>query len=150
MLYLDCENWVDMRFPSEGTNSDLHVFHRSDYGGADFFIASQTLEHLYNPFQALSNIKRHLKPGAYVFASVPTVNLPHSVPHHFFQFEPMGLTMLFLQLDFEITGDWFLGEIEIYDGYVGCEHWPDFQSLLPTTDKKSIYAYCYSVGYLAR
>jgi 2-polyprenyl-3-methyl-5-hydroxy-6-metoxy-1,4-benzoquinol methylase len=45
----------------------------------DFFIFSQTLEHLYNPFEAVKQIYEIVKPGGYVFTSVPTLNIPHMI-----------------------------------------------------------------------
>lgn len=74
----------------------------------DFFVFNQTLEHLYNPLLAVSNIYDAIKPGGYVFTSVPVVTIPHMVPFHFGTFTPMGLCMVFMSVGFEVceTGQW--------------------------------------------
>jgi len=68
----------------------------------DFFLFNQTIEHLYNPLFAIQNIFRSLKPGGYVFTSVPTINIPHLTPFHYGGYNPMGLALLFISAGFEI------------------------------------------------
>ena len=85
---------------------DLHHFKNQDK--CDFFIFNQTIEHLYNPFLAIKNIYDNIKPGGYVFTSVPTLCIPHDTPFHFANWTPMGLAMLFMSAGFKIkeTGQW--------------------------------------------
>lgn len=87
---------------------DLHTISKTFQEVFDFFIFSQTLEHLYNPFLAVKNIYDIMKPGGFVFTSVPTLNIPHMTPIHFNGFTPMGLAMLFKYAGFEIMeiGQW--------------------------------------------
>ena len=94
-----------------------HVF----YNSFDFFLFNQTLEHLYNPFHAVENIYKIVKPGGYVFTSVPTLNIPHMTPVHFNGFTPMGLAMLFLSAGFEIVDETKMSERKSI--CKECEHW---------------------------
>ena len=87
---------------------DLHTVSSHFKNEFDFFLFNQTLEHLYNPFEAVKQIYEIVKPGGYVFTSVPTINIPHDTPIHFNGFTPMGLAMLFKTAGFEIIeiGQW--------------------------------------------
>lgn len=105
-------------------DNDLHVLdlEKKDF---DFVIFNQTLEHLYNPFFAMKNLYDHLKPGGYLYTTVPTINIPHMLPFHFWGITPLGLCMLSKSVGFEICecGQWggysYLGYIFTYG------EWPD-------------------------
>jgi SAM-dependent methyltransferase len=89
-------------------NYDLHRFNlpKKDY---DFICLHQTLEHVYNPYQCLVNIKKHLTPDGYVYINVPACNIPHSDPFHYYTgYTSMGLTALAHQAGFKILeiGQW--------------------------------------------
>lgn len=107
---------------------DLHTFQmeRRDF---DFVLLGQTLEHLYDPMLCLMNFFAHMKPGGYLFASVPTFNIPHSTPVHFQQYFPDGLAILMYRAGFEIieVGQWgnrnYAGMM--VDGY----KWPDVNAM---------------------
>jgi len=108
---------------------DLHTISTKVKEEFDFFLFNQTLEHLYNPFLALKNIYDVVKPGGYVFTSVPTLNIPHMTPIHFNGFTPMGLTMLFKTAGFEPLeiGQW--GNFE-YINMLWTRHtWPGYNDL---------------------
>jgi len=68
--------------------NDLHKFINIEK--CDFFLFSQTIEHLYNPFIAIKNIYDNLNDNGYVFTSVPTNVIPHDTPFHFANWTPMG------------------------------------------------------------
>ena len=90
---------------------------------------SQTIEHLYNPLLAIKKIYEHIKPGGYVFTSVPTINIPHMTPIHFNGIYPMGLVTLFESVGFNVleTGQW--GNHN-YIKYIFKNHdWPDYNQL---------------------
>lgn len=114
--------------PYNGNEYDLHTLNleNKDY---DFFLFSQTLEHLYNPLLAVKNIYEHLAPGGYVFTSVPTINIPHMTPTHFSGIYPMGLATLFMSVGFNLleTGQW--GNHN-YMKFIFKNHtWPDHNQL---------------------
>jgi hypothetical protein len=90
----------------------------------DFFLFNQTIEHLYNPFMAITNIYNSLKVGGYVFTSVPTLNIPHMTPFHFNGYNPMGLATLFKSCGFEIiqNGQW--GNFDYITELFKTHYWP--------------------------
>ena len=108
---------------------DLHKIGYHFKNEFDFFIFNQTLEHLYNPFEAVKSIWSAVKPGGYVFTSVPTINIPHMVPIHFNGFTPMGLAMLFKTAKFEVVeiGQW--GNFEYIQRLFYTHSWPGFNDL---------------------
>ena len=108
---------------------DLHTIGNHFKNEFDFFLFSQTLEHLYNPFEAVKQIYETIKPGGYVFTSVPTLNIPHMMPIHFNGFTPMGLAMLFKTANFEIVeiGQW--GNYDYISKLWNSHMWPGYDSL---------------------
>jgi len=113
---------------------DLHTIFK---GGAnenlketfDFFLFNQTLEHLYNPFLAVKNIYDMVKPGGFVFTSVPTLNIPHLMPFHFNGFTPMGLALLFLSCGFEVIEVGQFGNEDYIKQLWKTHEWPDYTFL---------------------
>ncbi len=108
---------------------DLHTIGNDFTNRFDLFIFNQTLEHLYNPYIAIENIYKTVKPGGYVFTSVPTLNIPHMTPIHFGGFTPMGLATMFVSGGFEIIE---IGQWGCYD-YIrqlwSNHQWPGYVSL---------------------
>lgn len=95
----------------------------------DFFLFSQTLEHLYNPVLAMDRIATHIKSGGYIFTSVPTINVPHMTPIHFQHFQPMGLVMLFVGSGFEILEMGQFGS-SLYTDFLFNKGWPIYKDLM--------------------
>lgn len=95
----------------------------------DFFLFNQTLEHLYNPFMAVQNIYECMKPGGVVFTSVPTINIPHEIPLHYGGFTPMGLSLLFMSVGFEVLeiGQW--GNLDYIHRMWSSHKWPGYTTL---------------------
>jgi SAM-dependent methyltransferase len=108
---------------------DLHTISKHFKNEFDFFIFNQTLEHLYNPFESVKQIYEIVKPGGYVFTSVPTINIPHITPIHFNGFTPMGLAMLFKTANFEVIeiGQW--GNYDYITKLWGTHEWPGYDKL---------------------
>ena len=108
---------------------DLHSLPSHLKNTFDFFLFNQTIEHLYNPFDALKQIYNTLKPGGYVFTSVPTINIPHDSPIHFNGFTPMGLAMLFKTANFDVVeiGQW--GNLDYINKLWATHDWPGYNSL---------------------
>jgi len=107
-------NIDNINYEDDVINNDLHSLNLSNKN-YDFVCLHQTLEHVYNPHQCLSNIKDHMKVGGYLYINVPACNAPHSEPYHYFTgFTPMGLVAIAHQLDFEIleVGQW--GNVEYH------------------------------------
>lgn len=109
---------------------DLHQIGAQFQNKFDFFLFNQTLEHLHNPYEAVRQIYQTMKPGGYIFTSVPTLNIPHSTPIHFGGFNPMGLAMLFVSNGFRIVeiGQW--GNYDYIRKLWATHKWPDAEDLL--------------------
>ena len=131
-----CDSDPELEFivPSKKTRIsypeyDLHTISNYFNNEFDFFLFNQTIEHLYNPFEAIKQIYNTVKPGGYVFTSVPTINIPHSTPIHFNGYTPMGLAMLFKSSNFEIVeiGQW--GNFDYIQKLWGTHDWPGYDKL---------------------
>jgi SAM-dependent methyltransferase len=108
---------------------DLHTISKHFTNEFDFFLFSQTIEHLYNPFEAIKQVYNIVKPGGYVFTSVPTLNIPHMTPIHFNGYTPMGLALLFKSANFDVVeiGQW--GCYEYISKLWGTHSWPGYDEL---------------------
>jgi SAM-dependent methyltransferase len=131
-----CENDPELEFIQYNKSTlityppyDLHTISNNYNNEFDFFLFNQTIEHLYNPFEAIKQIYYTLKPGGYVFTSVPTINIPHSTPIHYNGFNPMGLAMLFKTNNFEIIeiGQW--GNYDYISKLFETHGWPGYDDL---------------------
>ena len=99
----------------------------------DFVMLNQTLEHVYNPYTCLTNIKKHMTKGGYLYINVPACNVPHSEPYHFYTgYTPMGLAALAHETGYEILeiGQWgnkeYLGRLF---GITGERWWAEYNML---------------------
>tara|TARA_R110001583_G_scaffold148486_5_gene300397 strand:- start:4325 stop:5026 length:702 start_codon:yes stop_codon:yes gene_type:complete len=99
----------------------------------DFVTVNQTLEHVYNPYTCLTNIKKYMTKGGYLYINVPACNVPHSEPFHFYTgYTPMGLAALAHETGYEILemGQWgnkeYLGRLF---GITGQRWWADYTML---------------------
>lgn len=127
--YLDFKERINIDYDEKTGKNDLHNID-ADNICADFVILSQTLEHLYDPILALQNIYTALKQGAYIFASIPVVNIQHSTPFHYYMgFTPTGLGSIFESAGFKIVeiGQW--GNQKYIDFIFARGTWPDFKDL---------------------
>lgn len=97
-------------FNARTGHNDLHM-PLPNTSNVSLAVLSQTLEHLWDPGLAVSNIVDVLEPGGYLYASVPFTNIPHDGANHFCHFTPMGLAVLFLQAGLEVLEvDWWGSE----------------------------------------
>jgi SAM-dependent methyltransferase len=116
--------------------NDLHTL---DLPGKDFdfIILNQTLEHLYNPFICVENLYNHLKPGGYLFTSVPTINIPHLMPFHFNGYTPIGLCMLMKSAGFEVVETGFWGNLDYMNFMFQNWTWPNYKQLMKNGEIKN-------------
>lgn len=61
----------------------------------DFIIMMEVLEHVKEPFIAVSEIYRVLKPGGRVILSTPFIYPVHAEPHDYFRYTKNGLLYMF-------------------------------------------------------
>jgi SAM-dependent methyltransferase len=108
---------------------DLHTVSQHYTNAFDFFLFNQTIEHLQNPFVAVTSIFETLTPGGYCFTSVPTVNIPHTTPYHYGGYNPMGLAMMFRLAGFEIVeiGQW--GNLDYLTSIFAKQSWVGYNTL---------------------
>ncbi len=123
---------------------DLHTL-ALDKKDFDFCLISHTLEHLYNPGEAMRRIYDHLRPGGYFFTSVPTTNVPHDTPFHFQQFLPTGLATLGLQTGFKIVEVGFWGNQEYLVKLFQTYEWPTVYDLSDLTADPNHPAGCWAL-----
>ena len=87
---LDFDNGIDLREPIVGEKFDLGI-------------CMDLLEHVSNPFLVSKNIIDSLKPGAFLFVTVPFVWELHAVPDDFWRFTPSGIMELFKDMEMELV-----------------------------------------------
>jgi len=131
--YIQCHQTTMIDYDRD-KKYDLHTLDLEEKN-FDFFIFSQTLEHLYNPFLAVEKISNHLKSGAWLFTSVPTVNIPHMTPIHFEHFSPMGLAMLFEVHGFEVMEIGHYGSKKYINYIFDKLSWPKYQDMMDKEGK---------------
>lgn len=78
----------------------------------DTILLTQVLEHINEPFKALDEIKRVIKPNGILVLSVPFIYQAHATPYDFFRFSEYGLKQICKDNNFEIL------EFH-YQGYLG-------------------------------
>ncbi len=90
--------------------SDLHSLPFAD-GSFDIVICTQVLEHLREPWLALAELHRLLKPGGAIIGTAPLAFGEHQVPHDYFRYTRYGLRGLLEAAGFNVK------EIEPRGGY---------------------------------
>jgi len=130
--FLDIDNIFYYEYSGNG-NGDLHTIDL-EKKNFDFIVFNQTLEHIYNPFVCMKNLYDHLTPGGYLYTTVPTINIPHMVPFHFWGITPIGLCMLSKSVGFSIKECGFWGNYE-YLGYLFTYgDWPNNDAVKDDTE----------------
>lgn len=99
---------LDIKFTNNSQKYDLHNL-QINHRDFDFVLLNQTLEHIYDPFLCLTNIKKYMSKDGLLYINVPICNVPHSDPLHFYTgYTLMGLLSICKLCDFEIleAGQW--------------------------------------------
>ena len=63
----------------------------------DIVLFSEVLEHIDDPFRAVMEIARVLKPDGQLLLTVPFNYLQHEIPHDYFRFTQFGLVSMLRQ-----------------------------------------------------
>jgi len=118
--YLDYRMTTVASYPAH----DLHTL-SLDKKNYNLVVFNQTLEHLYDPFVAITRLFEHLKPGGHLYTSVPTVCIPHLMPFHFWGITPIGLCAIMTSCGFEICECGFWGNFKYMEYMFNKHWWPD-------------------------
>ena len=124
---------VNYNYEDDKDNFDLHNLNLPQKN-FDFFMANQTLEHVYDPVKVAKNIYKHMKKNGIVYMNLPAINIPHSTPfHHYTGITPVGLGCIFKSAGFNILDIGFWGNSD-YHNYIfnrgkgsGLPTWPDYR-----------------------
>jgi SAM-dependent methyltransferase len=90
-----------------GDLQNMGMLPEASYDGA---LCMEVLEHLPDPFQAVAEIFRILKPGAPLVLTVPHLSRLHDIPHDYYRYTQYGLRYLLEHNGFVI------GELEAKGG----------------------------------
>jgi len=82
-----------------GDAMDMHMVSDESY---DTAICFEVLEHVPNPFKAVSEIKRILKIEGILLLSVPHMWIIHEAPHDYLRFTNFGLKYILEENQFEV------------------------------------------------
>jgi hypothetical protein len=132
--YVQYDHHSNFNFGDDKNKHDLHTLDipLQQY---DFAMLNQTLEHLYNPFICLENIHKYLDDSGFIYANLPSLNIAHDTPFHFFTgFTPIGVACMFKTCGFDIIeiGQW--GNKDYISILYKTQGWPDYKSLRSYTN----------------
>lgn len=72
-----------------------------DDASVDCVLLTEVLEHCHDPDAVLAEVARALRPGGFLFLTVPFIWPMHTVPHDEFRYTPFALRRLLLRAGFE-------------------------------------------------
>lgn len=122
--YIEYNKSTLLKYPPH----DLHNFELPEKN-YDFVIFNQTLEHLYNPFLAVKNLYDHTNNNGFLYTTVPTINIPHMTPIHFWGITPIGLCLLMLSVGFEILECGYWGNKKYIEYIFNKNDWPGYEQI---------------------
>ena len=82
-----------------GDVQDMYMISQESYDSA---LILEVLEHVPDPFKAMREIYRILKPGAVVVLSVPHLSRIHDAPYDYYRFTSFGLQHMLSDAGFEV------------------------------------------------
>ena len=91
---------------------DIQDMHMINDGSYDTITCFEVLEHIENPFKAISELRRVIKIEGKLILSVPHLSRLHDVPHDYFRYTKYGLKSIlenngFKVLDIKARGGLF-------------------------------------------
>ncbi|MCW8897449.1 MAG: class I SAM-dependent methyltransferase [Flavobacteriales bacterium] len=110
-LFVNVTQYIGMDIEVSGhehTSSDIDVFYDGETfpfedSTIDSLVFFEVFEHVFNPEQFLSEIKRVVKPGGTMVVTIPFIWGEHEQPYDYARYSSFGLKHLFDKHDFEIV-----------------------------------------------
>ena len=93
---------IERRVPEVSYVGSIQDMHMIEDGAYDSALCLEVLEHVQNPFIAVSEIHRILKKGGKLVCSVPHLSRLHEEPHDYFRYTLYGLQSLFENSGFKV------------------------------------------------
>ncbi len=113
MLEPFCEKYVSMDVSdARGQVDIIGDIQNMPQVGSDQFdsvFCSQVLEHVPQPWHAIAEFHRILKPGGVVIISVPHISGLHEEPHDYYRYTPYALRFLMKHYGFEVQEELRMG-----------------------------------------
>lgn len=129
--YLNYNQILNINYKNKPEKYDLHNL-QLNHTNFDFVCLHQTLEHVYDPFLCLKNIKNYMNTNGYLYINVPSCNAPHSEPLHFYTgYTLMGLLVICKLCGFKIleAGQWG-NEEYLVNLWTRNPGWSDYRQLI--------------------
>jgi SAM-dependent methyltransferase len=93
---------VERRVPEVTFTSDIHDMKVLADGSYDTAICLEVIEHVPDPFRALRELARVVKPGGYLILSAPHLSRLHEEPHDYYRYTKYGLHRAITDAGFEV------------------------------------------------
>jgi SAM-dependent methyltransferase len=101
---VDAYDTLDLRPRIQTTYvGDIQDMHMIPDGAYDSALSLEVLEHVPDPFRAVGEIFRILKPGGVVVISVPHLSRIHDAPYDYYRYTGFGLHYMLARAGFEIV-----------------------------------------------
>merc|ERR1711924_55295 len=99
----------------------------------DMVIVPFVFEHVAQPFVALKNLARVLRPGGFIIWSAPMFQQYHGSPHDYFRYTPNGARVLAGDAGLEVVKLYAPGNLALVTGVMSgmqTPYWSEEQMLL--------------------
>ncbi len=109
-LFENCSEYIGMDIDVSGhdhANENIDVYYDGEHipfedDRFDNIFSSEVFEHISNPEAILPEIRRVLKPGGYMLATVPFIWNEHEVPYDFKRYTGFGIKNLLEKQGFDV------------------------------------------------